>query len=216
MSANDVDDYVTAIEAHLRARRGQDQALSPRDFALAKGWCEAGVPLAAVLVGVDRAFDASPRVSSLAYCRRFVEELVAAGPRRLSRPSPPAESIPLPDLAQLLSALLERLSALRPGPFACFEPPLRKIEEIRDLLAVAARPNWDYLRGKLREIDDDVSAAALQALPAADAEAGRIEAARAVERHRGRLDDEALADAVARYAIQRARERLALPRVSLV
>lgn len=216
MTREELDGYVTAIEAHLRARRGQDHALTTRDFALAKGWCEAGVPLGAVLVGIDRAFETGARVSSLAYCRRFVEELVASGPRPQARPSPAPERVPLPDLEQMLSALLDRLSDLRPGPMACFEPPLRKIAEVRDLLAVAARPNWDYLRSKLREIDDDVSAAALQALPAADAEACRVEAARAVERHRGRLDDTALADAMARYAIQRARERFGLPRVNLV
>lgn len=216
MTRDDVNDYVKAIEAHLRARRGQDQTLSPRDFSLARGWCEAGVPLAAVLVGIDRAFEGGERVASLAYCRRFVEELVASGPAPRARPTPAAESVPLPELEQMLSALLERLTALRPGPMACFEPPLGKIAEMRDLLAVAARPNWDYLRSKLREIDDDVSAAALQALPAAEAEACRAEARRAVERHRGRLDDAALEDAMARYAIQRARERFGLPRVSLV
>jgi Arc/MetJ family transcription regulator len=124
--------------------------------------------------------------------------------------------MPLPDLEDMLSALLDRLDALRPGPKACFEPPLRKIAEVRDLLAVASRPNWDYLRGKLREIDDDVSAAALQALPPADADACRAEAERAIARHRGRLDDASLQDAMARYAIQRARERFGLPRVSLV
>lgn len=216
MTRDDVSDYVNAIEAHLRARRGQDHVLTPRDFALAKGWCETGVPLAAVLVGIDRAFEGGERVASLAYCRRFVEELVASGPALRARPSPAPERVPLPDLEQMLSALLERLTALRPGPMACFEPPLGKIAEVRDLLAVATRPNWDYLRGKLQEIDDDVSAAALQALPPAEADACRAEAQRAVERHRGRLDDAALADALARYTIQRARERFGLPRVSLV
>jgi hypothetical protein len=216
MGHEDLDAYVAAIEAHLRARRGQDHALATRDFALARRWSQAGVPLATVLVGIDRAFETGERVSSLAFCRRFVEELVAAGPRPQTRPSPAPEPVPLPDLEQMLQALLDRLSALRPGPMACFEPPLRKIAEVRDLLAVAARPNWDYLRGKLREIDDDVSAAALQALPHAEAEACRADAARAVERHRGRLDEAALQDAMARYTIQRARERFGLPRVSLV
>lgn len=216
MTREDLDAYVTAIEAHLRARRGQDHALAQRDFGLAKAWFDAGVPLAAVLVGIDRAFETAERVSSLAFCRRFVEELVASGPRLQARPSPAPERVSLPDLEQMLAALLERLSALRPGPMACFEPPLRKIEVVRDLLAVAVRPNWDYLRGKLREIDDDVSAAALQALPPAEAEACRAEAARAIARHHGRLDEGALQDAQARYTIQRARERFGLPRVSLV
>jgi hypothetical protein len=216
MPREDVNEYVNAIEAHFRARKGQDHVLTPRDFGLAKGWCESGVPLAAVLVGIDRAFEGGERVVSLAYCRRFVEQLVASGPAPRARPTPATERVPLADLEQMLSALLERLTVLRPGPLACFEPPLRKIAEVRDLLAVAARPNWDYLRGKLREIDDDVSAAALQALLPAEAEACRAEARRAVDRHRGRLDDAALEDAMARYAIQRARERFELPRVSLV
>ena len=33
-----VEAYVQAIETHLRARRGMDHILSPRDFALARSW----------------------------------------------------------------------------------------------------------------------------------------------------------------------------------
>ena len=69
-----IEDYVSAIETHLRARRGVDHILSPRDFALARAWYEAGVPLATVLVGMDRAFEQAANVSSLSYCRRRVEE----------------------------------------------------------------------------------------------------------------------------------------------
>jgi Arc/MetJ family transcription regulator len=81
---------------------------------------------------------------------------------------------------------------------------------------VASRPNWSYLREKLREIDDDVSAAVVHALSPSDLAEFRDEAARAIERHRGRVDEEALHDAMARYTLQRARERLGLPRVSFV
>ena len=44
----------------------------------------------------------------------------------------------------------------------------------------------------------------------------RQEAAHAIERHRGRVDDAGLEDAKARFTLQRAREKLGLPRVSLV
>jgi len=170
-----------------------------------------------VLVGIDRAFaDAGERVSSLAFCRRRVEELQASGRRPASRPAPPAESVPVPEVQALLLALFESLQGLRPGPLACFEPPLRKIQEVRDLLAVASRPNWDYLRGKLREIDDDVSAAVLQAVSAEDRDGYLAEAGQAVERLRGRVEDEALEDARMRFVVQRGRERLGLPRVSLL
>ena len=208
--------YVEAIEGHLKARRGVDHILSPRDFALARAWHQAGVPLATVLVGMDLAFDASENVTSLAFCRRRIEALAASGPRLQARPAPPVESVPLAEVAQILETLAARLAGLRPGPQACFEPPLRRIQEGRELLAVASRPNWDYLREKLRDIDDDVSAAVLQSLAAEEREGYRAEAARAIERHRGRLDEAALEDAVARFTVHRARERLGLPRVSLV
>jgi hypothetical protein len=211
----DVEAYVEAIEAHLRARRGVDHILSPRDFAQARSWHQAGVPLATVLVGIDRAFDAGTDVTSLAFCRRRVEDLVAAGPRPERRPAPPSEGVPLEEVARILQLLLDHLAPLRPLASA-FEPPLRKIREVQDLLAVATRPNYDYLRLKLRGIDDDVSAAAMQALRPEELEAFRGEAARAVERHRGRLDDAALEDARARYTLQRARERFDLPRVCLI
>jgi hypothetical protein len=211
----ELEAYVEAIEEHLRARRGVDHILSPRDFAQARAWHQAGVPLATVLVGIDRAFDSGADVTSLAFCRRRVEDLVAAGPRPESRPSPPSEGVPLDEVARILQLLLDHLSGLRPLAGA-FEPPLRRIREIQDLLAVATRPNYDYLRLKLREIDDDVSAAALQALRPEELEVYRGEAARAVERHRGRVDDAALEDARARYTLQRARERFDLPRVCLI
>lgn len=211
----DLEAYVEAIESHFRARRGADHVLTPRDFALARAWQQAGVPLVSVLVGIDRAFESGANVSSLGFCRRHVEGLAAAGPRPGIRPALPAEGVPLKELEGLLAALLGRLLRLRPGPQACFEPPLRKLEELQQLLDAASRPNWDRVRGKLREIDLDVSAAVLQALPSAEAAAYRAEATRAVERHRGRVDSEALAEAVERFVLQRARERLELPHVSL-
>ncbi len=216
MSNPAIEEYVSAIENHLRARRGVDHILSPRDFALARAWYEAGVPLATVLVGMDRAFEQTANVSSLSYCRRRVEELAASGPRPLIRPAPPAESIPLSDVEALLTSLLEQLGNVRPPPGASFEPPLRKIREVQDLLAVASRPNWEYVRSKLREIDDDVSAAVLSAFSPAQLEEFRDEATRAIERHRGRVADEALEDAKTRFTLQRAREKLGLPRVSFV
>jgi hypothetical protein len=211
----DLEAYVEAIEAHLRARRGADHILSPRDFAQARSWHQAGVPLATVLVGIDRAFDAGADVTSLAFCRRRVEDLVAAGPQPEKRPAPASEGVPLEEVARILQLLHDHLAPLRELAGA-FEPPLRKIREVQDLLAVATRPNYDYLRLKLREIDDDVSAAALQAVRPEELEAFRAEAARAVERHRGRLDDDAIEDARARYTLQRARERFDLPRVCLI
>jgi len=205
--------YVEAIETALRARRGRDHALSPRDFALAKGWYEAQVPLATVLVGIDHAFESEPNASSLAFCRRRVEELAAGGPRRPSRSGLEVERASLPEVQEMLAGLRERLLEL---PRKYFALPLQKLLDVQDLVAVAAKPNWEYLRGKLSEIDEEVSAAALEALPAEEAAVLQAEVDRTAARHRARVDASSLEHAVLRLRRQRAREILRLPRVSLV
>lgn len=205
--------YVEAIESALRARRGRDHTLSPRDFALAKGWHEAEVPLATVLVGIDHAFESEPNASSLAFCRRRVEELAAGGPRRPSRSGLEVERASLPEVREMLAGLRERLLEL---PRKSFALPLQKLLDVQDLVAVAAKPNWEYLRGKLSEIDEEVSAAALEALPAEEAAVLQAEVDRTAARHRARVDASSLQHAVLRLRRQRAREILRLPRVSLV
>jgi hypothetical protein len=217
MSELELEAYVEAIEAHFRARRGAEHVLSPRDFQVARAWHQSGVPLATVLVGIDRAFEADPKVASLAFCRRRVEELVSAGPRFASARAPSAgagsERLSQSDLLEVLALLAERLTALPPGTRANFAMVTRRIEEIQDLLTVASRPNWEYVREKLREIDEEVSTAAVDALTDEDKAAVRAEAGRAAERHRGRVDAASLEDAMSRFTVQRARERLQLPRV---
>lgn len=207
-----IEAFAEAIEAHLRTRRGVDHVLSPREFALARGWQDAGVALATVLLAIDLAFDAEPSISSLAFCRRRVEQLAAgttgSGGARRTDPGRPN----LPELVERLDELRSKLLELPPRAGAL---PLQDVEEVADLVAVASRPNWEYLAERLGRIDDLVSTAAIDALGEDDLGELRAEANRAAERHRGRVGDRALAEAVERLVRQRARERLQLPRVSL-
>ena len=202
--------FVEAIEATLGGWRGTQHLLSPRDFALARRWYEAGVPLAAVLVAIDRAAADDPSLTSLASVRRRVESLAPLGPRPGATGEP--ERASLPELGERLAALRERLLEL-PGRIAA--RPLSELGEVADLVAVASRPNWDYLRSHLRRIDEMVATAALESLPQAEAERLRAEAEQAAGRHRGRVDPHTLDEAVGRLVRQRARERLQLPRVGL-
>ena len=153
--------FVAAIEAALRARRGKEHVLSPRDFALARGWHEAGVPLATVLVGIDAAFERDPHTASLAPCRRRVEELAARGrPGRASRPARPSGRAS----PRWRSASTPCASAWSSCPGGRRRCPSRSSRRCSDLVAVASRPNWDYLRERLRRIDDLVAGAAVEAL----------------------------------------------------
>jgi hypothetical protein len=208
----DLEAFVEAIEAAMRSRRGKEHVLSPRDFALARGWHEAGVSLATVLVAIDAAFDRDPTTASLALCRRRVEDLASGGSRAGGALPRETERVSLPEVAERLDALRDRLEQL-PGRAAAL--PLAELADVSDLVAVASRPNWDYLRTRLRRIDELVAGAAVEALSTAEADALRGEAARAAERHRGKVDERALAEAAERLLRQRARETLRLPRVSI-
>jgi hypothetical protein len=202
--------FVEAVEAALRARRGKDHVLSPRDFALARSWYGAGIPLATVLVGIDAAFERDPATASLALVRRRVEDL-AAGDTRAGAAAE-AERLSLPEVAERLDALRERLLAL---PGRLFALPLAEAAELGDLVAVASRPNWDYLRERLRRLDALVAEGAVESLSPEQDAALRAEAQRAGERLKGRVDPRAVEEAVARLLRQRARETLSLPRVAI-
>ncbi len=205
--------FAEAIEAHLRTRRGVDHVLSPHEFALARGWHDAGVALATVLLAIDLAFDAEPSISSLAFCRRRVEQLAAGPGGGGGAPSPYDPGRPnLPELGERLEELRSKLQELPPRAAAL---PLQEVVAVSDLVAVASRPNWKYLAERLGRIDALVSTAAIDALEEGDLGQLRADANRAAERHRGRVGDRSLAEAVERLVRQRARERLQLPRVSL-
>ena len=81
--------YFTEIEERFQRRRGSLLMLSTLDWALIETWREAGVPIEAVLRGIDDAFDkhdartmkirGRPRkVNGLAWCAQSVMEAVEA------------------------------------------------------------------------------------------------------------------------------------------
>jgi len=73
--------YFTEIEERFQRRRGTILLLSTLDWALIESWREAGIPLEAVLRGIDAAFDKYEarqrrgrmrRVNGLAWCAQAV------------------------------------------------------------------------------------------------------------------------------------------------
>jgi hypothetical protein len=81
--------YFTEIEDHFRQARGTSLfLLSPIDWALIENWRTAGIPLDAVLKGIDVAFEKwrsrktkRRLVNSLAYCAQAVMEAAERSPR---------------------------------------------------------------------------------------------------------------------------------------
>ena len=74
--------YFTEIEEYFWKKRGAHLLVSPLDWAIMEAWQKAGVPLEAVLKGIDRAFESYARsrrgagrpLKSMAYCTDAVLE----------------------------------------------------------------------------------------------------------------------------------------------
>ena len=74
--------YFTEIEEYFWKKRGAHLLVSPLDWAIMETWQQAGVPLEAVLKGIDRSFESYQRsrrgagkpLKSLAYCTDAVIE----------------------------------------------------------------------------------------------------------------------------------------------
>ncbi|TAM83568.1 MAG: hypothetical protein EPN47_05515 [Acidobacteria bacterium] len=90
--------YFTEIEVCFQRARGSMTLLSTLDWALIESWKEAGIPLEAVLAGVERAFEKYQKrpqrfrkVNSLAYCSQ--EVLRAAEEASRTGASPAREKV---------------------------------------------------------------------------------------------------------------------------
>lgn len=96
--------YFTEIEEHFWRKRGAHLLVSPLDWAIVETWQKAGIPLNAVLKGIDRAFESWGRsrraaggrqLKSLAYCVDAVldaaaeaqEAAAGTGPEITRRPA---------------------------------------------------------------------------------------------------------------------------------
>ena len=100
-------EYFTEIEERFSRRRGSLLLLSTLDWALIETWREAGVPLEAVLRGIDAAFDRYEtrsvrargrlrKVNGLAWCAQAVmtaaEEMVEASTGAAPQTQPSAQA----------------------------------------------------------------------------------------------------------------------------
>lgn len=89
--------YLETVEQHFQAARGSAFfRLSPLDWALVEAWQSAGVPLEAVLRGIDRTFEnwrrvpraRTEKVNSIAYCT----QMIAAEAQAMTNVAPVASS----------------------------------------------------------------------------------------------------------------------------
>lgn len=142
--------YFTEVEEHFQKARGTSLfLLSPLDWALIESWKNSGVPLEAVLRGIDAAFEKwrakrsrVQMVNSLAFCAQPVmleaQRMADAGAGRSAAQSREPESPPFP--SEDLRRYVERNAAvIRATNVVDFEPVAASLDQVAGEMDELAR-----------------------------------------------------------------------------
>jgi hypothetical protein len=210
--------YFTEVEEHFQRARGTGLfLLSPLDWALLEAWKNAGVPLEAVLRGIDRAFEkwrARPArarfqmVNSLAYCAQAVAAEVQAMAGGAASKAPGAAAPPF-TLDQVRAFVRANADALRKGG----QPDLADSLEGLDLDALYG--DLEQLEQRLSSIEEKMIAR----LRASASEEALFEARRSLDLelkpYRGKMSADQLAMLEKQFLERKLLAASGLPRLSL-
>ena len=230
--------YFTEIEEHFWRKRGAHLLVSPLDWAIVETWQKAGIPLGAVLKGIDRAFESYGRsrrgtagrtLKSLAYCVDAVldaaaearEAEVGKGPEGHARTAA-AEPFSREELARYLDDGIRKLR-LAAEQFAGVSQELarrfveiaRGVEEAKITLDAAAHLDLEELERRLTVLEDKLSATLTSAADAETMLAVRREMDSALAPYRRKMSAEQLALVERQYVQKRLFEIYRVSRLSL-
>jgi len=212
--------YFTEIEEHFqKARRTSLFLMSPLDWALVEAWKNAGVPLTAVLRGIDVAFEKwhskknrTQNVNSVAYCAQavMVEAQAMAG---VVSAQPPRKEAAAPFSLQELVAYLRR-NASETAKVAGYEEIAAAVERLAEA-ATDLYHDLEDLERRLTGLEDKMIAIARTRQTDAESLEARRELDRQLRPYRGKLSAEQLTMLEKQYLDRYLLERAGLPRLSL-
>jgi hypothetical protein len=230
--------YFTEIEEHFWRKRGAHLLVSPLDWAIVETWQKAGVPLSAVLKGIDRAFESWGRsrraaggrqLKSLAYCVDAVLDAAAEAQEAAAGTGPEipasraaAEPFSRAELkgylarnAGQLRASAEKNRATHPAIALRMEETAKRIEEAQPLVDSPAALDLEDLERRLTILEQKLTAAL-----SADADEQALlviqrEMDRSLASYRRKMSAEQLAQLERQYTQKRLFEQFGLPRLSL-
>jgi len=230
--------YFTEIEEYFWRKRGAHLLVSPLDWAIVETWQKAGVPVEAVLKGIDRAFESWQRsrraaggrqLKSLAYCVDAVldaaaeaQEAAAGTGPEVKRTRPAAEPFSREELRKYLERNAARLRAaagkqraIRATLAARCEETARRLEEALPLLETPGALDLEDFERRLTVLEEKLTAA----LSADANEEAMLSIRREMDRslapYRRKMSGEQLAQLERQYLQKRLFEHFDVPRLSL-
>jgi len=210
--------YFTEVEEHFQRVRGTSLfLLSPLDWALIESWKTGGVPLAAVLRGIDAAFEKwrgrkskTQMVNSLAFCAQAVltEAQIMAGAGQAEPRQQAAPPFPIDDLRNYLQA---NAHAVRVAGFAEFAASLENLAAEAEL----RYGDLEQLEQRLTALEEKLIAT----LKSVQSEEQLFQARRDLDAqlrpYRGKMTADQIAMLERQYFERRLLEKSGVPRLSL-
>jgi hypothetical protein len=223
--------YFTEIEEHFQRRRGSLLMLSTLDWALIESWREAAVPLAAVLRGIDAAFDKYEarktrarvrRINGLAWCAQEVMQAVEdMKEASVGAPTSPRESATAPGLEgeRIANHLQNCAKCLRTAPLTGIALQIgaetaTRLEELATEASIG-HSALEALERNLTVMEEKLFAALTATTPEAALLAMREQAATELAPYRGRMKVLQIRQIEQQFLNKRLLEHWKLPRLSL-
>ncbi len=222
--------YFTEIEERYLHRRGGGLLLSTLDWSLIETWKDAGIPLEAVLRGIDAAFDRyeqrpskSKKVNSLAYCSQEVlaaaedmkEAAVGAGGDEPKKRT--AQGFEADVVSAYLLRNAESLEAAKLSPergVSAFV--LETAQTLRHLATdMGSKPRLEDMERRLTVLEEKLFAMLLTTTPDEEIVAIRAEADRELAPYRRKMSAPQIDQLQKQYMQKRLLEKYGLPRLSL-
>ena len=225
--------YFTEIETRFQARRGTLLLLSTLDWALIETWRDAGVPLEAVLRGIDGAFDKfearrakaggrARKINGLAWCAQSVmlaaegmqEALV--GVEKASAPeSSGFEGERIAGYLRENASILHAAAGSGSSTAPVLESLAVRLAQLGDESAAARDPDTEMLETTLTALEARLFAALTLSAPEEQLLRLREQAARELAAVRGNMSAVQLRQVTEQFVHKRLLEAAGLPRLSI-
>jgi hypothetical protein len=228
--------YFTEIEEYFWKKRGAHLLVSPLDWAIMEAWQKAGVPLEAVLKGIDKAFESYGRsrrgagkpLKSLAYCTDAVLESAeeqleaAAGKAPTAGRATSSGAFSREELkkyfsrnvAQLKRAT-EKMVAQHPAMAEALTEIVKSLEASATLLDAPGALDLEDLERRVTILDEKIHAVLTSHAPEELMLKIRREVDGQLSAYRRKMKAEQLAMIERQYVQKRLLEEFGLPRLSL-
>lgn len=211
--------YFTEIEEHFQRARGTSLfLLSPLDWALIESWKNSGIPLEAVIKGINDAFEKwharkqkRRMVNSLAYCAQAVTEAAQRAPHTRAAEPDESAAFSAEELRRHLTGASARIREQEQSAFV-------EIAAALDALAGEADSytrNLEKLEQRLTAMEEKLVAAVRVLQTEEDLFLIRQTLEKELRAYRGKMSAEQLSMLERRYLDSALLERAKMPRLSL-